>query len=164
MGFWLPFTIGLTAAATAYSGYATARAARASAKASEKRSKEAKAAAAAEIKQMQADAAARQHQFNTQIAASREATAQSAAAAERAAAQAESQMAHPRAASALSNHNQQLQASIARMQGANAPVKKKRRAKSGTPESERTKLSIDSGLGIGGAGDTASTSGGLNFG
>ena len=73
-------------------------------------------------------------------------------------------MAQTRASSALSIHNQQLQASVARMQSAGAPVKKRKRSRSGTPESERTKLSIDSGLGIGGGGDTASTSGGLNFG
>ena len=113
---------------------------------------------------MQADASQRQQQFNTQIAASREATAQSAAASDRAAAQAEAQMAQTRASSQLSIHNQQLQGAIARMQSAKAPVKKRTRARSGTPESERTMLTIDSGLGGGGSGDVAATGGWLNFG
>ena len=71
MGFWLPFTIGLSAAATAYSGYASAQAAKKAAAESRRRTAQARDAAQAEIKQMQADASQRQQQFNTQIAASR---------------------------------------------------------------------------------------------
>ena len=65
MGFWLPFTIGLSAAATAYSGYASAKAAEKAAAESRRRTAQAREAAQAEIKQMQADAAQRQQQFNT---------------------------------------------------------------------------------------------------
>ena len=50
MGFWLPFTIGLSAAATAYSGYASAQAAKKAAAESRRRTAQAREAAQAEIK------------------------------------------------------------------------------------------------------------------
>ena len=50
-------------------------------------------------------------------------------------------------------HQQQLQSAIARSQKGSPVGKTRRTAKRGTPESMRTKLSIDSGLGATGGGD-----------
>jgi len=68
-------------------------------------------------------------------------------------------------ASNLAIHQQQLSAAQARQMQAGANVKSRKRVKRGTPESMRTKLSIDSGLGgASGSGGDATTGGGLNYG
>ena len=67
-------------------------------------------------------------------------------------------MQQQQAQSNLMIHQQQLQSAIARSQKGSPVGKTRRTAKRGTPESMRTKLSIDSGLGTGGTGDTAGSS------
>ena len=74
-------------------------------------------------------------------------------------------MEQAQAASNLQIHQQQLSAAQARQLQAGANVKTKRRAKRGTPEAMRTKLTIDSGLGGGdGSSGSSVTGGGLNYG
>lgn len=102
---------------------------------------------------MQAEAAQRAKQFQTQIEQSRSDTAASVKAADEARLQAQAQMTQQQAQSNLMIHQQQLQSAIARQQKGSPVSKVRRTAKRGTPESMRTKLSIDSGLGATGGGD-----------
>ena len=162
---WTPILIGLSAGATAYSGYAAAKAARKQAEAMRAQTAQARDRANKELAQMQADAQATQNRFNIQIAQSRADTAESARQADEATKLSQARMDQAQAASNLSIHQQQLAAAQARQMQAGANVKTKKRSRRGTPESMRTKLSIDSGLGgAAGSGGDATTGGGLNYG
>ena len=154
----------ITGLTTAYSGYAAAKAARKQAEAMRAQTAAARDRANKELAQMQSDAAATQKRFGLQIQQSRDATAESARQSDEATRLATARMEQAQSASNLSIHQQQLSAAQARQLQAGANVKNKRRAKRGTPEAMRTKLSIDSGLG-GTPGDTAAVSGmGGNYG
>ena len=113
---------------------------------------------------MQADAQQRAKQFNLQIEQSRASTQQAVDAASQAQAQAEAQATQQKNQSALMIQQQQLQAAVARQGSASPVTRAKRTAKRATPESMRTKVSLDT-YGSGGSpggGTSATGVGALN--
>jgi len=157
----IPWTALAILGAGLYQGSQAASAARKQAATARERTAQAKDAAQKQIAQMQADAAARSTQFNEQIAQSRAQTQASIDAADQATQQAQAAQAQQAAQSNLMIHQQQLQSAIARQRPGSVVSKAKRTAKRGTPESMRTKLTIDSGLGGGASGSPGDSSTGL---
>ena len=157
----IPWTALAILGAGFYQGSKTAERIQQQARAARARTAHAKDAAQKQIAQMQAEAAARSEQFNKQIEQSKAQTQASIDAADQATAQAQAAQAQQAAQSNLMIHQQQLQSAIARQRPGSVVTKAKRTAKRGTPESMRTKLTIDSGLGGGASGSPGDSSTGL---
>ena len=157
----IPWTALAILGAGLYQGSKTAEQIRQQAQDARDRTRQAKDAAEKQLAQMQAEAAARSEQFNKQIEQSKAQTQASIDAADQATAQAQAAQAQQAAQANLMIHQQQLQSAIARQRPGSVVSKTKRTAKRGTPESMRTKLTIDSGLGGGASGSPGDSSTGL---